>query len=288
MEARTVGDYRLIEIVHSSPGQVTWQAEQTSVRREVLVEELTELSQREEFLADVRVKAAVDHPLIGSVYEAISEDGHCLVAMEKLPGRTIAARLERSAPLLPVEIAHLLRMLAEAMLHLASKGIATTPLTPEAIHFDDQGVLRIGNIAKAGDPDPEAATQDINLLGQALKPLVPTGKPGASRALTLLAWMRGEGIERSLTWEEIHDYGEQIESQLVEVSHTAPVTPTGRVRTRKSPLPAILGAVVALALVATVAIVLMNREADVAPTVKPTLPQPVTIAAGKHLGPDGN
>lgn len=287
MEERIIGDYRLIQPIASSAGRVTWQAEQTSVRREVLIEELTDLSRREEFLADVRVKASVDHPSIGSVYEAISEDGHCLVAMEKLPGATIAEHLQRGSTLLPIELAHLLRMLSEAMLHLAAKGIDTTPLTPEAIHFDHQGVLRIGNIARAGEPEPDSAARDIANLGNELPPLIPAGKPGASRALTVLAWMRGEGIDRTLTWEEIHDYGEQIESQLVEASHTAPVTPTGRVRKRKSLLPASLAALAAVAVIGGLAAVAMKAGIGESSAAKPTLPMPVTIAAGTHTGPDG-
>ncbi|MEP4077450.1 SUMF1/EgtB/PvdO family nonheme iron enzyme [Haloferula sp.] len=287
MEERTVGDYRLIQAIHTGGASVTWLAEQTSIRREVIAIELTDFSQRDTFLDNTRAKASVDHPLIGSVYEAISEDGHCLVALEKLPGRTLAERLTANETLLPVEFSHLLRMLSEAMLHLAAKGIATEPLTPESIHFDSHGVLRIGNIARAGEPDPASAANDIAVLGQVLPPLIPNGRPGASRALTVLAWMRGEGIEQALTWEQIHSYSEQIESQLVEVSHPASLPQTGRVRKRKSPLPAILGATLGIALIGGGAAYLMRDRTVTVATPPPSLPGPVSISAGEHPTPDG-
>ncbi|MGB6223549.1 SUMF1/EgtB/PvdO family nonheme iron enzyme [Haloferula sp.] len=286
MEERIVGDYRLIQVIQTGPESTTWLAEQTSIGREVIVIELTDFSKRESFLGDTRIKASVDHPLIGSVYEAIADDSHCLVAMEKLPGKTLAERLALGETILPIEFSHLLRMLSEAMLHLAAKGVATEPLTPEAIHFDKQGVLRIGNIACAGTPDLYAAAHDIARLGEALPPIVPTGRPGASRALTVLAWMRGEGVERALTWEEIHSYSEQIESQLVGVSH-ARSPETKRIRTKKSPLPTILATLAGLAIVA-VALAFMNKGKDIAPAgPAPVLPEPVSIPAGTYPLPDG-
>jgi hypothetical protein len=287
MEERIIGDYRLIEPVHTGPTTTTWLAEQTSVRREVTAIELTDLSQREAFLNDTRTKASVDHPLIGSVYEAISEDGHCLVAMEKLPGKTLADRLAAGESLLPVEFSHLLRMLSEAMLHLAAKGIATEALTPNAIHFDNQGVLRVGNIACCGTPNPHAAVEDIARLGKALPPLISPGRPGASRALTVLAWMRGEGIARAINWEEIHSYCEQIESQLVEVSHSTKAPNTARVRRKKSPVPAILGAIVSVAILGAAAALVIKGKNSTAKIANQSLPAPIMIAAGEYPTPDG-
>lgn len=287
MEERIVGDYRLIQPLLTGAESTTWLAEQTSVRREVTVIELTDFSRRESFLDNTRTKASVDHPLVGTVYEAISEDGHCLVAMEKLLGRTLAERLTENQTLQPVEFSHLLRMLSEAMLHLAAKGVATEPLTPELIHFDSQSVLRIGNIARAGEPDPQSAAQDIALLGQALPPIIPNGSPGASRCLTVLAWMRGEGIEQAITWEEVHSYSEHIERQLAEVSQAAKAPVTGRVRSSKSPLLAILGAIAGIIVIGAAAAFLLRERDSTAPTAPPSLPAAVTISADEHPTPDG-
>lgn len=286
MEDRTLGDYRLIEVLADHPTQTTWRAEQVSIRRPVVLVELTDLSKREVFLAEVRAKASVDHPLVGSVYEAVSEDDCCFVAMEHLRGSSLAERASAHEPLRPVEFAHLLRRLAEAMLYLAGKGTATEPLGAEAVHLDPHGVIRIENIAASGEPDPTAEAADLARLGAELTELVADGHPGTSRILTVLAWMRGEGIERQLTWEEVRSYGEQIEGQLVERPTVTTGPHTARVR-RKFPLVPVLGALTALVLLVGAAVMMQNRPPAEPPAPKPTLPPAVALAAGDYPSPDG-
>src|SRR5690606_11034345 len=137
-EDRRVGDYLLKELIAEDARTVTWLAEQVSVGRTVLIDALKPDAYGEAaaFMADVRAKAAVDHPLIGSVYEAVDEPGCCFYAHELLPGATFAERLRPSEPLAPGKLAHLLRRIAEAGLHLEARGQASAPLDPEAIHLD--------------------------------------------------------------------------------------------------------------------------------------------------------
>ena len=93
-EDRLLGEYRLLELLSENPLTRTWLAEQVSVSRRVLVDELRPdlAHQRDAFIADVRAKAAVEHPLIGSVYEAVADPGLCFFAHELLPGATLDAR----------------------------------------------------------------------------------------------------------------------------------------------------------------------------------------------------
>ena len=92
-EDRLLGEYRLKELVSENALSRTWLAEQVSVSRKVLVDELRadQSDQRESFLADVRAKAAVEHPLVGSVYEAVADDTCCFFAHELLPGTNCGA-----------------------------------------------------------------------------------------------------------------------------------------------------------------------------------------------------
>ncbi|BCX47756.1 methyltransferase [Haloferula helveola] len=287
-EPRTLGDYRLIEPLAEHAGQTTWLAEQSSVQRPVVLVELTNLKYRETFLADVRAKASVDHPLIGSVYEAVDEPHACYVALERITGNSLGDRLRSREAMRPSDLAHILRRTAEAMIQLASKGTATEPLTPDTIHFDSNGVIRIENVARAGDFDPKGQIDDVHRLGEMLPPLVADGLPGASRVLTVLAWMRGHGTEKQIDWEAVRSYGEQIESQLLEARPPAVTSPrTARVPLKKSKLPMILGGLVAVVGIGTVAMVMFPKGDPPPPEVLPTLPVPVPIAAGSHPSPDG-
>ena len=288
MEARQLGDYLLKEILAEHPGLITWAAEQASVQREVVVIELTDLDKREAFLADVRAKAGVDHPLIGSVFEAVSEENQCYVALEKITSQSLADRLEVGEPLRPGDLAHLLRRTAEAMLQLSAGNTGTEPLTPSAIHFDDHGVVRIHNIARHGEPDPNGPAADIAHLGASLPALVADGHPGASRVLTVLAWMRGEGIEKPLHWDQVRSYGEQIEGQLLETTVTAssPQTKQGP-RKRRPVLPILFGSVGVLVIFLGLLYALKPDTPETPLPPIPILPQSIAISGGAYPSPDG-
>ena len=66
--------------------------------------------------------------------------------------------------------------------------------------------------------------RDIVHLGNALVPLVAADQPGATRMLTVCAWMRGEGLEAPLTWEQVRDFCMQIEHQLADSTSSPSAT----------------------------------------------------------------
>ena len=81
MEERIIGDYRLIQPIHTTAESTTWLAEQTSIRREVTVIELTDFSKREAFLNDTRAKAyTVTGGSIGTItdwtIQVLNEEGN--------------------------------------------------------------------------------------------------------------------------------------------------------------------------------------------------------------------
>ena len=286
-EERQLGEYRLRELLAENTLSSTWLAEQVSVSRLVLVDELRadRADQREAFLADVRAKAAVDHPLIGSVFEAVAEPGLCFYAHELLPGVTLSERGKAGEPFAPARLAHVLRRISDAHLQHEALGHATSPLGLDAVVLDEHGVIRLKNLAVAGPRDPEQSARDIVHLGTALVPLVAAGKPGGTRLFTLLAWMRGEGLDVPLAWSQIHDFCEQIEHQLADPLSPAAARAGSRGR-KKLPV-----AVIILATAVTLAGILLLAVKTRPPTPpappRASLPGPVSVAAGRHPTPDG-
>jgi hypothetical protein len=280
-----LGDYRLDEFLSESPTTLTWRAQQASIGRPVLLVELkpAALWHREEFLANIRAQAAVDHPLIGSVYEAVSTPDQCFATLERLPGVSLADRAKAREALKPVQVAHILRRIAEAAIPLESAGTATAPLGSTGVFVDSHGVVRLTNLARAGARDPQRSAADILTLGQSLKPLVADGRAGASRILTVLAWMRGEGLDRTLTWAEVRSYAEQIEQQLAEAPAAA-APHTARALPKSSPLPLVLGLA---AVAAAVGIGVMAMKGNNGGEAEVSLPVPVAVAAGDHPAADG-
>lgn len=282
-QEHSFGDYLPKELLGENPSTRSWLAEQESVGRMVLVEELKEGADREEFLADVRAKAAVDHPLVGSIYEASTENDRCFFAHELLPGDTIDKMEKSGTRLKALRFVHLLRRVAEANIYHETRGNATSPLGPENIHMDAQGVIRMQNLAIAGERLPDHSTRDVMRMGAAFESLLDRDYPGATRCLTLLAWMRGEGVAKPLGWPQVRDYCEQIEQQLTEpVGVTAP--PTAAVRPDKK--SGFVWIVVGLLLLICIGVIFLPKKKR-PPSENVEKPGWVTVEAGRHLVPGG-
>lgn len=286
-EDHLIGEYRLKQLLHESPRCRVWLAEQVSVARRVLVDELLDLSQRDPFLAEVRAKAAVEHPLVGSVYEAVSEPGLCFFAHELLPGVTLEERKNASQSLAPTRLNLVLRRVAEANLQYEALSHATSLLGLDAIHLDEHDVVRLKNLAITGTRTPEQSVRDIVNLGNALVPLIADGKPGTTRLLTLASWMRGEGLETPLSWSQIHEFCDQIEQQLADPLPPPPVTQSvARVEGKKLPVGLITVAT-GIAIVAIIAMAVHVRPPKLSVPARVSLPGPVLVAAGNYPTPDG-
>lgn len=282
------GDYHFKELVSENDLSRSWLAEQISISRTVLVEELKpeRFDHKESFLADVRAKASVDHPLIGSIYEAVAGEDRCFFAYELLHGATLENHGKVGEPLPPVMLAKLLRRMSEAQFHLETVGYATTPLNLAHIHLDEHSLLRFDNPVIAGPRDPGQSSQDIARLGKELIPLVVDGQPGTNRMLTLLAWMRGEGLETALDWNRVGNLCSQIEQQL-----TGPSTATttrAMTRARRSPgarITIMIAAAAGLVIICALAVLL--RPKGPPPSPRASLPDTVLIPGGSHPTPDG-
>jgi len=282
-----LGEYLLKECLSEGPLTRRWLAEQESVRRTVLIDELRpeRMDQAEVFLADVRAKAAVDHPSIGTVYEAISGDGVCYCAHELLPGATLADRLRAAEPLKPLRVAYFLRRIAEANPVHESRGPRTEAFGPAARHVDAAGAIRLGNLVVGDKRAADQSTRDVIHLGEQLPALVADGLPGATRVLTLLGWMRRGQDGRSLTWREVYGYCEQIEQQLADLMPAMTPMTAAVVRPKKPPVVAITAGVLALILLGFFTLQVAGRKSR--PLPRPDLPKALVIAAGEHPTPDG-
>lgn len=217
-ENSQIGDYILLECIRENPQTRTWSAKQVSVGRAVLIDELKQehAENRGDFLANVRAKAAVEHPLVGSIYEASADHRHCFFAYELLPGETVSQLAQSQRKFKAQRYVQLLRRIAEANIYHETHQNSTSPLSADDIHVDAQGIIRIENLVIHGERDSNQSIRDIVSLGNFFQALLDPSHPGTTRCLTLLAWMRGEDTEHYLTWAQIRDYCEQIEQQLAE------------------------------------------------------------------------
>jgi formylglycine-generating enzyme required for sulfatase activity len=288
-KTRLLGEYQLRELLEETEQSYHWLAEQISISRLVLLEELRVENAtpaiREAFLADARAKAAIDHPLISSVFEAVSEPDFCFYTHELLNGPSLAAKLAKKDVVRAAELVSILRRVSEAYLQYEMLHQATRPLHCGVIHIDEHGVVRIENLACAGSRSGDESSRDILYLGRALVPLVATDHPGTSRLLTLLGWMRGQEIETPLTWTQVLQVCVEIEDQLADPAAALRANTPQVVRKKRSPVLFYL--ILVGGVIAGAAAFLIKQPAPAPVQVLVTLPEPITIPAGKYMTPDG-
>lgn len=282
---REFGDYIATELLGEDSSTRSWLGEQASVGRMVLIEELKPeaMGQRESFLADVRAKAAVEHPLVGSIYEASTENGQCFFAHELLPGETLKHRNQAGTKIKAQILVHILKRISEANIYHEAHGNATSPLDLDAIHVDPHGVVRVKNLAIAGARLPDHSVRDVMKLGSELEEMLDRDHPGGTRCLTLFAWMRGEDVPKPLSWQEVCGYCEQIEQQLTEPSSVV-APPTAAMRPEKRSGFVWIAVILLVAILGSVLFFSKKKKVTVVEAEKPGL---IQIAAGEYTAPDG-
>lgn len=224
-------DYVLKQLLAEDTAGQRWLAGQTAMQRDVVIEvaSTTDLESRQHFIATARAKAAAVHPVLASIYEAIDEQDVCFFVREWLPGRHLETLISEAQAQAPLRLAAFLRRLAEVQLHLWQSGIAQAPLHPRHVYLDDDWNLRLSNLIRTGDIDAAQQKADIISIATALRGLVASSQPGATRMTTLLGWMTSPLPEHIHSWQQVCDYAKQIEQQLQLSSsqtHKATLAPT--------------------------------------------------------------
>ncbi|MFK7910964.1 MAG: SUMF1/EgtB/PvdO family nonheme iron enzyme [Akkermansiaceae bacterium] len=287
-----VGDYLVGELLARGTNTRLWQATQQSVQREVILcsvdSALTEDDElRQNFIGDVRTKASVDHPLIGSVLEAVDDGKHCFFALEKLKGRALGEIHDEGESMEPLHIVRILRNIAGALKHLEDQQTATLPITPHDIFIDERHHCRIANMAVSGEVDSTTSTKDKQLLGQLFLDMLEPDHPGSTRTGSLLGYMADFDREQPLTWDQIYRLSDEVERQLTEPSATTAIDSPTMKMTRvadRNFLGKLIMAIAVVGIIAGLAYYFVNRKPK---PPERTLPNMVLIAQGKYPGPDG-
>lgn len=213
-----VGDYRLTKAVSDGALTRTWMAEQVSVQRDVMLEMLqreaaADIVCKSAFLADVRAKAAVRHPVIGSVYEAHSDSDATFYARERLYGESLESWIEEEKNLTPLEVVTLTEQIAAAHLQLEELQLATVPLAAHHIVVSGRA-LRMMNLVADGPRVEVQSTADKQLTGALFDEMLSPGLPGSTRVGSLLEYMADLDRPVPLTWTQVKDLSRQVIDQL--------------------------------------------------------------------------
>src|SRR6516225_5639092 len=169
-----LGQYRIEEHLGMGGMGTVYKATDTTLGREVALkmlrpEMLEDPANVARFEREARTLASLNHPHIGVIYGLEMHDTVRFLALEYVPGPTLAERLHRRA--LPVREAVLIaQQIAEALEAAHAKGIIHRDLKPANIKVSESGQVKVLDfgLAKSVEQAQASLSSDITMLTEKL------------------------------------------------------------------------------------------------------------------------
>src|SRR5438067_10596029 len=136
--------YRLLERIAAGGMGTVWRAEDTVLHRPVAVKMLNEgLSADERFVdrfrGEAKAAAGLVHPNVAGVYDYGEDGGRPYIVMELIEGETLAARLRRTGPLDPEEVARVGAGVADGLAAAHAAGFVHRDVKPPNVMLTLRG-----------------------------------------------------------------------------------------------------------------------------------------------------
>jgi formylglycine-generating enzyme required for sulfatase activity len=156
--AQTLGKYEIIEEIGRGGFATVYKAIDTTLNRTVALKVLAapppgDSTFLERFWREARTAANLKHPNIVAIYEVTEIEGRYCLAMEFLPGRTLAQILQEEETLPPRRVAEITQQLASALDYAHARGLVHRDIKPSNVIVDDQGHVTLtdfGTVKPAG------------------------------------------------------------------------------------------------------------------------------------------
>ena len=138
-----------------------YRALDTQLEREVAIKVLppglaNDAERLARFDREAKILASLNHPNIAMVYGLAEAGGQRALAMELVPGDTLAVRIKRGA--IPAEeAAKIASQIAEALEAAHERGIVHRDLKPGNVMITPAGVVKVLDFGLAAMPSPSAA-----------------------------------------------------------------------------------------------------------------------------------
>ncbi len=153
-----IGKYQILEeIGHGGFGDV-YLAEDAMLGSQVALKVLAPVYMRDptvvrRFQQEARAAARLRHPNIVRIYDLGEGDGMLYLAMDYLPGRTLAAVIREEGPLPLEQVADLLAQVAAALDHAHGRGLTHRDVKPGNVMVSEDGhaTLMDFGLVKAAD-----------------------------------------------------------------------------------------------------------------------------------------
>ena len=212
------GDYTLVAFIGRTRGGILYQAIQQGMDRSVFLELLNPDNPEgvgvEDFLMKARTRAAINAPVLGTVYEASQAQGYWFVTSEQLGGSSLQSMLDRGQTLSMKDLLKVIETVGNVCGRYECLRTAFNIMEPRHIFLDGKSVVRLMNTAVPGDFHEETSRDQMKRLGIDLPPLVTPDVPGTTRMRTLLEWMSEGQNGKPMQWDQVMELVAAVREQL--------------------------------------------------------------------------
>ena len=179
MIGRTLSHYKVLEKIGEGGMGEVYLAKDTKLDREVAVKVLpATFSENKKRLArferEARLLASLNHPNIAAIHELEETDGVHFLALEYVPGETLAERIKRG-PVPIDEALPLFKQIAEGLEAAHEKGVIHRDLKPANIKVTPEGKIKVLDFGLAKARERDSSAQGLSESPTLTKEFTETG-----------------------------------------------------------------------------------------------------------------
>ncbi|NNE93962.1 MAG: SUMF1/EgtB/PvdO family nonheme iron enzyme [Verrucomicrobiales bacterium] len=181
-----LGDYRLKAVIQNDNDFALYEAEQTSIKRDVAIKLLYRKHRKDPvwvgaFVEEARARALINHPAISLVFEADQERGVNFYTLELIDAPSLTDLANRRVVLEDDTLWDILESVADALSYLKANQMRHRLIVAQTIFLVDESRVRIANPVKSSGAilTVEEEIKQMNLLGEAIRPFLRQGKTDA-------------------------------------------------------------------------------------------------------------
>ena len=149
-EGDVVGPYQVVRLLGSGGMGTVWEAVETKTGRRVALKRLSSSMANDEqyvqrFVREAQLCAKVSHPKVTFIYGSGSDNGQPYIAMELMPGKTLADVIEETGPLAHTYAVDCIIDAAEGLTAAHKIGLIHRDVKPSNCFLDTDDSIKIGD-----------------------------------------------------------------------------------------------------------------------------------------------
>ena len=169
MIGRTVGHYRIVDLLGRGGSGTVYKGVDETLQREVAVKVLNpDLADRDamrRFLGEATILAKLNHPSIATIYEMFQSETDLFMVMELVRGKTLDTIVNDLGALAPDRGAWLIDQILSALAYAHRAGVVHRDMKPANVMVTDTGAVKLMDFGIARVRGADRLTIDGAMLG---------------------------------------------------------------------------------------------------------------------------